>query len=165
MRRLILSMIDFFYPPFKRIIPLQTFRYAACGGGNVLLDFIIWYITYNFILEREILDLGFYAFQPYTAALVIAFCFTFPVGFLLSKYIVFNESYLRGRIQLFRYVLVVITNLLLNYGLMKMMIEHFEFWPSIARLFTIIIIVTFSYLSQKHFTFRNKPLRGARREA
>ena len=159
MRKTIISLIDFFYPLFRKIMPLRTFRYAACGGFNLFIDLSIWYITYNFILKKKILYLGFYALEPYSAALVIAFCFSFPIGFLLAKYIVFESNYLKGRVQLFRYILVVAINLLLNYSFMKVLIEYFQFWPSIARIFTTVIIVTFSYVSQKHFTFRDKPLR------
>ena len=36
LRHLILSIIDFFYKPFKKILPLQTFRYAAAGGANLI---------------------------------------------------------------------------------------------------------------------------------
>jgi len=133
---------------------LQTFRYAVCGGGNMMLDIFIFYISYNFILRKQILDLGFIALKPYTAALGMAFMVSFPVGFLLSKYVVFNESYLRGRIQLFRYILIVAVNLFLNYSFLKIMVEYMQFYPTIARIFATFFIVTFSYLSQKHFTFR-----------
>src|SRR6185369_14546890 len=112
----ITHFIDLFYPPFKRFMPLQTFRYAVCGGSNMVLDILLYYISYNFILKKEILDLGFYAFKPHIAALFMAFCVSFPTGFLLSKYVVFKDSFLRGRIQLFRYMLVVAINLLLNYS-------------------------------------------------
>ena len=31
-------MVDFFYvKPLRRIIPLETFRYAVCGGINMLV--------------------------------------------------------------------------------------------------------------------------------
>ncbi|HCL82631.1 MAG TPA: phenylalanine 4-monooxygenase, partial [Chitinophagaceae bacterium] len=33
----IIALIDFFYPPFRKFISLQTFRYAACGGANTIL--------------------------------------------------------------------------------------------------------------------------------
>ena len=135
-------------------MPLQTFRYAVCGGSNMMLDIFIFYISYNFILQKQILDLGFIALKPYTAALGMAFLVSFPVGFLLSKYVVFNESYLRGRIQLFRYILIVAVNLLLNYSFLKIIVEYMQFYPTIARIFATFFIVTFSYLSQKHFTFR-----------
>lgn len=135
-------------------MPLQTFRYAVCGGSNMLLDITVYFISYNFILQKKILNLGFVAFQPYTAALWMAFCISFPVGFILSKYIVFNQSQLKGRIQLFRYVLIVIVNLILNYSILKLLVEAFHFYPTIARAFTTCIVVAFSYLSQKHFTFK-----------
>lgn len=135
-------------------MPLNTFRYAACGGGNVLLDILLYYISYNYILQKKILNLGFVALEPYTAALGMSFMVTFPIGFLLSKYIVFNTSELRGRIQFFRYILIVAINLSLNYFLIKVMVKYMNFYPTVARVFVTIIIVTFSYLSQKHFTFK-----------
>lgn len=154
--KFIFNAIDFFYPPFRRLMPLQTFKYAACGGGNMLLDILIYYVSFNFILDKQVLDLGFIAFEPYTAALWMAFCVTFPVGFLLSKYIVFGHSTLRGRIQLFRYMIVVSMNLLLNWVILKVTIEYFNIWPTVARIIAVVIVVTFSYLSQRHFTFSEK---------
>jgi putative flippase GtrA len=137
-------------------MPVRTFWYAVCGGGNMLLDIFIYYISFHYILDKKILDLGFIAFEPYTAALWIAFCVSFPVGFLLSKYVVFTKSELRGRVQLFRYLLIVGVNLVLNYVFLKTMVEYLDFYPTIARIFTTCIIVTFSFLSQKHFTFKER---------
>lgn len=154
MRKKIISFIDFFYPPFKRFMPLQTFRYAVCGGGNTLLDIVLFYISFNFILHQKILNLGFVSLKPYNAALGMAFCITFPLGFLLNKYIVFNESYLQSHVQLFRYVLIVAANLFLNYAIINVLVQDMHFYPTIAKVFATVIIVTFSYLSQKHFTFK-----------
>jgi putative flippase GtrA len=154
MREKIISFIDFFYPPFKKLMPIQTFRYAVCGGSNVILDIGLFFISYNYILHKQILHLGFVAFEPYTAALWMAFCISFPTGFLMSKYIVFNTSVLRGRVQFFRYVLIVAINLLLNYILLKILVEKMHFFPTVARIVATCIVVTFSYLSQKHFTFK-----------
>lgn len=154
MRKRIINFIDFFYPPFSKMIPLQTFRYAVCGGCNMLLDIFLFYISFNFILHKKILNLGFISLKPYNAALIMAFCITFPLGFLLNKYIVFNTSYLRGRVQLFRYVLIVAINLFLNYAIINVMVQYLHFFPTISKIFATAIIVIFSYLSQKHFTFR-----------
>jgi putative flippase GtrA len=137
-------------------MPIRTFRYAVCGGSNMLLDIFVYYISYNFILHKQILDLGFIAFKPHIAALWMAFCISFPVGFLLSKYVVFTTSELRGRVQLFRYLLIVAVNLILNYAFLKVMVEYMNFYPTIARIFTTCILVTFSFLSQKHFTFKER---------
>ncbi len=156
MRKKIIAFINFFYPPFKKIMPEQTFRYAVCGGSNMVLDIFLFYINFNFILQKRILDLGFIAIKPYNAALGMAFCITFPMGFLLNKYIVFSSSYLRGHVQLFRYMLIVALNLFLNYLIINLMVQYFHFYPTLAKIFATVIIVTFSFLSHNHFTFRVK---------
>lgn len=135
-------------------MPLHTFRYAACGAGNVFLDISLFYLIYNYILQKQILQLGFIAFEPYTAAFLLSFAVTFPTGFLLSKYIVWTDSNTRGHIQLFRYCLIVMANLVLNYIFIKAFVEYLHIYPTIAKLMTTIIVVLFSYLSQKHFTFK-----------
>ena len=51
-RNLILGVVDIFYPLFGKVMPLQTFRYAACGGFNTILDITLFFISYNFILHN-----------------------------------------------------------------------------------------------------------------
>ncbi|CAN5237971.1 hypothetical protein BH09BAC2_BH09BAC2_11850 [soil metagenome] len=154
---MIISVLDFFYPPFRRYLSKQNYRYLACGGSNVVLDIIIYFISFHYILKEQNLHLGFLAFKPHIAALLMAFTVSFPTGFLLSKFVVFESSELRGRVQLIRYMLVVAICLVLNYIFLKILVEYMHFYPTVARIFATCIIVTFSYLSQKHFTFRDKP--------
>jgi putative flippase GtrA len=153
-KKWIISFIDFFYPPFSRIMPIQTFRYAACGGGNTLLDIFIYAVAYNFILHKQDLNLGFMVFKPHIAAIIISFCVSFPTGFFLMRNVVFTESTLQGRVQLFRYFVLVLVCLLLNYIFIKLFVEQFHIYPTIAKVFTTIIVVSFSYLTQKNFTFK-----------
>ena len=72
-KSLLLQIIDAFYPLFKKIMPLQTFRYAACGGGNTALNIIIYFVSYNFVLKKEIVHLPIVAISPHIAAFIIAF--------------------------------------------------------------------------------------------
>jgi putative flippase GtrA len=153
-KNLITNFIDFFYPPFRKLMPLQTFRYAACGGANTVLDIFIFFISYNFIYQKRVLNLGFMAFEPYTAAFITSFCVSFPVGFFLMRNIVFTQSTLHGRVQLFRYFLLVIACILLNYVFIKFFVEKLHLYPTVAKIFTTIIVVSFSYLTQKNFTFK-----------
>lgn len=155
-KKLIVGFIDFFYPPFRRFMPLQTFRYAACGGANSFLDIFIYFISYNFILHKQVLDLGFFAMKPHIAAFLISFCVSFPTGFLLMRNIVFTESTLHGRVQLFRYFLLVGICIFLNYLFLKLFVEQMHIYPTIAKIFTTIIVVLFSYLTQKNFTFKTQ---------
>lgn len=153
-RNSIISFIDLFYPPFRKFIPIQTFRYLACGGGNTLLDIFLYFISYNYILEKQIIDLGFIAISPHIAAFIIAFCISFPTGFWLMRSIVFSDSTLRGRVQLFRYFLLVAVCIILNYVFLKLFVEQWGIYPTPSKMLTTVIVVSFSYLTQKHFTFR-----------
>lgn len=153
-RDFILPVIDFFYPPFRRFIPLQTFRYAASGGGNVLLSFIIYTLSFKLIFQESEFNFGFYAFKGHTAALFLAFCITFPIGFFMSKYVVFSDSSIKGRIQLFRYFMISMFNLLLNYILLKIFIEQLHLDEIFSQVITIVVVVIFSYLAQRNFSFK-----------
>ncbi len=153
-RAAILKIVDLFYPPFRRFMTLQMYRYAACGGSNLMLNIFIYYVSFHYIVNEDILDLGFIAFKPHIAAFFIAFMITFPIGFYLSMYVVFHGSYLRRRIQLLRYFLVAIACIILNYFLLKLFVEKFGWYPTPSLMITIGIVTLFSYLSQRHFSFR-----------
>ena len=153
----IVWFIDLFYPPFRKLMPEQTFRYAVCGGTNTVLGLAIYFISYQYILKKENLDLGFFAFKPHIAALFISFCVNFVIGFMLMKFVVFVDSNLKGRIQLIRYFLAFLFNLLLNYVLLKCFVEIWHWDVLLSQFITTCIVVTISYLSQKHFSFKVKP--------
>lgn len=151
-----MTIIDFFHRPFSRWIDQQTFRYLACGGSNTVLDILIYFISYHFILGKQPLDLGVVTISPHIAAFMMSFSISFPLGFALSKYVVFTESNLRGRVQLFRYALLVGMCILLNYVFLKLFVEYFRFFPTPSKALTTAIVAVFSYISQRNFTFKVK---------
>lgn len=153
-RDLILPILDLFYPPFRKLMDLQTFRYAACGGINTLAGLLAYYIFFKFILKEQILDLGFYAFEAHSAALFFSFFISFPLGFFFSKFVVFSDSNIRGRSQLIRYLSLFLFNLLLNYLLLKLLVEVVHIFVMLSQLITTGVIIIFSYFMQRYFTFR-----------
>ncbi len=154
MKKLIIAILDYFYIPFQKVVDRQTFRYIACGGGNTLLDIVVYFITYNFILHKEMVHTPFISISPHIAAFIISFLITFPVGFLLMRNIVFTGSNLKGRIQLIRYFMLVAVCVLLNYIFIKLFVEWFHIYPTIAKMMTTAIVISFSYLTQRNFTFK-----------
>jgi putative flippase GtrA len=137
-------------------MPMQTFRYAACGGGNTLLDIFLYFISYNFILQKQIVYTPAGPISPHIAAFLLSFAVSFPTGYLLNRFIVFPGSILRGRIQLFRYFLLVLVCVYLNYIFLKLFVEHFYIYPTVSKMLTTVIVVSFSYFTQKYFTFKTK---------
>lgn len=154
MKNLINSLLDFFYPFFSRFMPKQTFRYAACGGGNTILDILIYFISYNYILDKQIIHTPMGAVSPHIMAFLMSFVISFPTGYLLNRFIVFPGSTLKGRIQLFRYFVLVLVCIILNYVFIKLFVEQFGIFPTVAKILTTVIVISFSYLTQKHFTFK-----------
>jgi len=157
-RRIIIQFIDYFYIPFRKYIPLETFRYAATGGFNTVLDTSLYFICYNFVLDKHIVDLHIVSISPHIAAFLIVFPITFLTGFLLAKYITFTNSEIRGRIQLIRYMLSVSGSIFLNYVFLKVLVEFGGLWPTLAKLITTGIVVIYSYFIQKFYTFKTANL-------
>ena len=142
------------YPFFSGIMDRTTFRYAACGGSNTVFDLFLFFVFYNFVLQKQNVDLMVITVSPHIASYLLAFLISFPTGFYLNKTIVFQESYLRGRIQLFRYLLTVCLSLLLNYVFLKFFVEQMHFYPTISKFITTFFVVGVSFISQKYFSFK-----------
>jgi len=154
-RDLIIRTIDYFYPPFRRVMDLKSFRYAACGGSNSLFDISLYFVTYNYILQKSIVRIGSIAISPYIAAMMITFPITFLTGFLLMRYVVFPDAKAtRKRVQGSKYLVVVFCCILLNYIFLKLFVEKLGWWPLPSKIITTGLVVLFSYFSQKHFTFK-----------
>lgn len=153
-RKKIIDTIDWFYFPVLRFIPREIFRYAFTGGINTLLDLFLYYIIYAYVLDRQIVDLGFVAIGAHIAAFLIVFPITFTTGFILAKYVTFSASELKGRIQLFRYGLTVFGSIMLNYVFLKLFVEYFGWYATFSKAVTTVIVVIYSYISQRYFSFK-----------
>lgn len=154
-RKFINSFIEFFYFPFLRFMPLQTFKYAVCGGTTVVVSFVVSSLSYYFLLSQEAYAIVF-NFEKKTVAFLLGFFASFPVGFIFNKYIVFIHSSLKGNVQLFRYGLTVLGSLGLDYLFFQLFTKGFEwnFW--VSRFLAIALVVIYSYFTQQYFSFGKK---------
>ncbi len=135
-------------------MPLQTFRYAACGGFNTCLDISLFFVSYNYILHKQPVHFLSFTIGAHIAAFLIGFAVTFPIGFYLSRYVVFQETSVRKAKQLAKYFTVVFGCLLLNYAFLKFFVDMLGFYPTPSKILTTFFVVAFSYVTQKNFTFR-----------
>jgi putative flippase GtrA len=149
-------ILDFFYPLVKRLFDKTTYYYAVCGVGNLVLSWILFFIFFQFVFKKHFFHLDFinFTFSAYTLSAIACFLISFALGFVLMKYIVFTESGLKGRVQLFRYVLSALISGIVSWGLLKMFIEVFDIFPSIANVLASCLVVLVSYLLQRKFTFK-----------
>ena len=156
MSNLIRKFLDLFYPIVAKIFDKTTYYYAACGTGNLVLSWILFFLFYQFVFEKKLWHISFinFTFTPYTLSAFSCFIISFTLGFLMMKYVVFTQSELKGRIQLFRYGLSSLITSITNWVLLKCFIELFAFFPSLANVLSSCIVVVISYLIQRNFTFK-----------
>ena len=147
--------IDFFYfKPFQKIFSREIFRYAACGGTNMVLDLVWYFVIYHFVVAERYIDLGFVVVSPHVASLIVVFPITFFTGFWLNRNVAFQATQLGSVHQLWRYALSVVGSLLLNYVCLKFFVEVCGIWPTPAKAVTTAVSVVYSYLAGRYFTFR-----------
>jgi putative flippase GtrA len=157
--KIITYILDFFYPLVGKLIPKKTYYYAACGGGNLVLSWLLFFVFYQFVFQKNLIpiqlpfDFHFVA-TAYTLSSICCFAITFTIGFLLMKYVVFTGSELKGRVQLFRYALSSAMSGVLGWFILKIFIEFLSIYPSIANVIASCIVVIFSYLMQRNFSFK-----------
>jgi putative flippase GtrA len=147
------KMLDSIYPIFRSVLPKSTFRYLACGGSNAILDFILFYLIYNYILKSLNLQISFWTITPHIASLFFSLIITMPIGYLLSKHIVFRTES-KNKEQLLRYIIVVLISMILNYLLMKLFVEKLYFSPILSKISTTLFIIIFNYIGQKKIAFQ-----------
>lgn len=154
MKESLIKFIDAFYFLFRRFLPLKTYRYAVCGGGNLVFDTVLYFIFYNFIVAKQNVDLFFVVLSPHIASLFFVFPITFVTGFLLQKFITFEKSNLPWKVQFFRYFLVAMGALVLSYMCMKFFVDLLGFYPTPSKILTVFIAVAYSYILQNKFSFK-----------
>lgn len=153
---LIIRLIDWFYrKPVAAILPQQTFRYIVCGGANVVFSWVCYFLVYNFVLDKEQLDLGFVVVSAYVATMLLIFPFTFFTGFWLNRYVTFRHSPLPTGTQLFRYLLSIGGSVVVNYAGLKFFVEFCGLWATPSQMLATFVTMIYSYLAAKYFTFRH----------
>ena len=162
--QIVTKIIDYFYHPFEKWMSRQLFRYAACGGGNLVLDWFLYFITYNFVVGHENVifscDIGRWSLEqvitPHIAALCIVFPITLLTGFWLQKNVTFTRANSPKALQLWRYIVIVLLNLAVNYYGLKLCVDMLGWYPTPSKIAITLFTVVVSYVGQKYYTFKVK---------
>ena len=142
--------------PWSALLSRTMFRYAACGGVNMVLDVVWYFVIYHYIVAERFIDLGFVVMSPHVASLVVVFPITFFTGFWLNRNVAFRVTEVGSGMQLVRYALSVVGSILLNYVCIKLFVEVLNIWPTPAKALTTAVCVVYSYLAGRYFTFKKK---------
>lgn len=154
-QQLLIRLVDWLYiAPFKRLVSRDIFAYGLCGGANMALDTLWYFVIYHYIVAERFIDLGVVVVSPHIASLIVVFPITFFTGFWLNRNVAFRATQYKTRGQLIRYALSVLGSIALNYLCMKLFVEHLYIWPTPSKMLTTAVSVVYSFLAAKYFTFR-----------
>ncbi len=148
------SLIDFFYPLFSKYMKITFYRYGVTGALNLVFDWVMYYLIYTYVLQHHHLYFGFFTLSSHVATLALKFPIVLATGFFMQKYVTFSGSELRGRVQLFRYFVVVSINMAFNIIGIKVCVDLLHFYPTPSNMIISILSIAISYFSQKHYTFK-----------
>ena len=150
----LVKCVDALYiPVVRRFISRELFGYGLCGGANMLLDTLWYFLLYHYVVCERFINLGIVVMSPHIASLCLVFPITFFTGFWLNRNVAFRVTHLRTQKQLFRYALSVVGSIVINYLCMKLFVELFNIWPTPSKMLTTVISVIYSFLVARYFTF------------
>jgi putative flippase GtrA len=141
----------------RRIFKSKIFRYFLSAGLATWVDVMVYFLAYNYVYRKLDFDLfGLIMISAPTASLMLSYTAGLITNFTVTKFLVFHESDLETHKQLFRYVLVAIGVLCMNYVLMSFLIRQLEWYPTISRAVSAITVGVLSFTVHRSFSFRVK---------
>ncbi len=136
-----------------KLIKNQVFRFILSAGAGFLVDIFIFNLLYKKVFTQPTYQVFSYTILNHSLALSISFFMGVVVNFLMTKYMVFNESKLKSSKQFFRFISVAILGFMANLLLLNLFIEGFGIKPVIARIIAALSLFFASYFVHKIFSF------------
>lgn len=148
-------VVDLLYIPMvSRYISQRQFRYFCCGVGNyILFDGLLYFMIYHYLVAERYIYIGIATISPHVAALAIVFPITFFTGFLLNRYVVFESTSRKFKFQIARYAVSVMGSILLNYAIIKILVEWVGMWATPSKIICSIITAVYSFFMARCFAF------------
>lgn len=141
----------------QKLLRSKIFRYFVAAGLATWVDICVYFLAYNYLYKKLDFDLfGLFVVSAPSASLMLSYTIGLLTNFTITKMLVFKESELATYKQLFRYVIVAVFVLALNYIMMRFLIRQLDWYPTIARAVSAISIGALSFIIHKSFSFKMK---------
>ena len=83
------KILDWFYPLFSKVMSREFYYYLASGGINTVLNWVFYFIIYNYIVAKQEVSLGWLVMSPHIASLVIVTPITLTTAPIISRAVIF----------------------------------------------------------------------------
>ena len=139
----------------KRVLKLKVVRYFFTAAFATVVDVSVYYFAFHYLYRNHDINIfNLFVISAPAASLILSYTCGLVINFWISKHYVFKESDLRTHHQFFRFLMVALFVLGLNYLLMTFLIKHAHWYPTMARAFSAVSIGVISFIIHKTFSFR-----------
>ncbi len=114
---------------FLKIYHSKVFRYFIAAGIATVVDIIVYFVMYNYVLQKRLVPAFGFNFTAPTVSLATSYSCGLITNFLITKFFVFHESTMRTRWQFVRFASVAFMILGLN-SLLSMQVLSKKIWVS-----------------------------------
>jgi len=136
-----------------KLVKNQVFRFVFSAGVGFLVDISVFYIFYHNLLTEHSYHLFSYPVRNSTISLAISFFMGVIVNFMITKFLVFQESQSRSSKQFIRFISVAIIGFFANLAVVKFLIQEMGIYPPYARVMAALSLFFASYFIHKIFSF------------
>ena len=136
-----------------KLVKNQVFRFVFSAGVGFLVDISVFYLLYHNLLSQHTYQVFSFTIRNFSLSLAISFFLGVVVNFLITKFLVFNESQSRSSKQFIRFVSVAIIGFFANLAVVKFLIQEMNVYPPYARVMAALSLFFASYFIHKIFSF------------
>lgn len=137
----------------NKLLQNQVFRFVLSAGVGFGVDVSIFRLFNNVILNRPTYTVFNVVVSNYNISFTLSFFAGVTVNFLITRFMVFNESKLAAQKQFFRFLFVAIIGFFANYALFNLFIRSLNFNPTAARVTAALSLFFASFFIHKVFSF------------
>jgi putative flippase GtrA len=135
-------------------------RFLFSAGLGFLTDITVFYLLDTFVFTSNNYIILSHATGNHALSLIISFTSGVIINFLMTRYLVFNESRLPFAQQFMRFALVAFVGYFANLEVLKFFIRQLHLSPAAARITAALSLFFASFFIHKLFSFnlslRNK---------
>jgi putative flippase GtrA len=136
-----------------KLVKNQVFRFVFSAGVGFLVDISAFYLLYHNLLSQHTYKVFSFTVRNFSLSLAISFFLGVIVNFLITKFLVFNQSQTRSSKQFIRFVLVAVIGFFANLTVVKFLIQEMDVYPPYARVMAALSLFFASYFIHKMFSF------------
>ncbi|HEX3385736.1 MAG TPA: GtrA family protein [Mucilaginibacter sp.] len=137
----------------QKLVKNQVVRFVFSAGIGFLVDISVFYLLYHNLLTERTYQLMSVTLRNSTVSLAVSFFLGVVVNFLITRYLVFQESKSHPSKQFFRFVLVAVIGFFANLAVVDVLIRYVGMYPPVARPVAALSLFFASFFIHKIFSF------------